>query len=99
MGASFRLRVWENADFNEVLAWVKEGNLTTTAADIAAKNSYSEIDWKKPRLLIFGSEARGLGDEKLKGIAEKIYIPMENSVESLNLAVSAGIILFEAKLQ
>src|SRR5438445_4763561 len=97
MGASFRLLVWENADFAEVLTWANEENLTTTAADTTAPISYTEIDWKKPRLLVFGSEAHGLGDKKLAKMKEKINIPMENGVESLNLAVSAGIILFEAK--
>jgi len=99
MGSTFRLPVWENANFDEVLTWAKEGNLTTTAADIAATSSYTEVDWKTPRLLVFGSEAHGLGDERLDRVKEKIYIPMENGVESLNLAVSAGIILFETKRQ
>ena len=97
MGSSFRLPVWENADFDEVLNWAKEGNLTATAADISATTSYTDIDWRTPRLLVFGSEAHGLGDEKLEKIVDKIYIPMESGVESLNLAVSAGIVLFEAK--
>lgn len=99
MGAAFRLPVWENANFDEVLAWAKEGNLTTTAADIAATISYTEVDWEKPRLLIFGSEAHGLSAENLENTDEIIAIEMENGVESLNLAVSAGIILFEAKRQ
>ena len=99
MGSSFRLPIWENAGFDEVLLWAKERKLTATAADIAAANVYTQIDWKKPRLLIFGSEAHGLGDIELEKIDGKIRIPMGNTVESLNLAVSAGIILFEAKRQ
>ena len=99
MGASFRLLIWENADFDKVLQWAKEGNLMATAADIRAGMAYTQIDWISPRLLIFGSEAHGLNDAELEKIAEKISIPMENEVESLNLAVSAGIILFEAKRQ
>ncbi|MEP6788538.1 MAG: TrmH family RNA methyltransferase, partial [Acidobacteriota bacterium] len=45
------------------------------------------------------SEAHGLSAEKLEKTDEVIAIEMENGVESLNLAVSAGIILFEAKRQ
>ncbi len=99
MGANLRLNIWENAALPEVLAWANEKNLVTTAADIGAKNSYTQIDWKSPRLLIFGSEAHGLSADVLNFIEQKIYIPMENDVESLNLAVSCGIILFEAKRQ
>ncbi len=99
MGSSFRLKVWENAELEEVLGWARERRLTPTAADVSAHKTYAEINWKKPRLLIFGSEAHGLSVEQLAAVDEKILIPMENGVESLNLGVSAGIILFEAKRQ
>ena len=98
MGASFRLPVWDNAGFDEVLRWAKR-KLVTTAADVSVSAGYTQIDWKTPRLLIFGSEAHGLNPSELEQINEMITIPMENAVESLNLAVSAGIILFEAKRQ
>ena len=66
---------------------------------MATDTGYTEIDWKIPRLLIFGSEAHGLSESEMSGSDEKIKIPMESGVESLILAVSAGIILFEAKRQ
>ncbi len=99
MGASLRLAIWENAKFDEVLSWAKAGKLTTTATDIRANQTYTHIDWKTPRLLVFGSEAHGLTVAEVNMVDETILIPMENEVESLNLAVSAGIILFEAKRQ
>lgn len=99
MGSSFRLPIWEKADFDEVLLWSIDQGLKTTAADISANKSYSQIEWKIPRLLIFGSEAHGLHMDTLERIEELVQIPMENDVESLNLAVSCGIILFEAKRQ
>jgi RNA methyltransferase, TrmH family len=99
LGANLRLPIWEKARFDEVLAWAKERKLISTAADINAEKSYTEIDWKLPRLLIFGSEAHGLSEELRAKIDELTFIPMENNVESLNLAVSCGVILFEAKRQ
>ncbi len=99
MGASFRLPIWTNADFFEVLTWSKEKNLISVCADINAKKGYLEIDWKQPRLLIFGSEAHGLNLDERGEIDESLIVPMENNVESLNLAVSCGVILFEAKRQ
>lgn len=97
MGAGFRLPIWTEADFDEVLEWAKKQNLTTTAADINAQKEYTEIAWEQKRLIVFGSEAEGLSEELRSRISELIIIPMENSVESLNLAVSCGIILFESK--
>jgi len=99
MGASLRLPIWTNADYDEVLTWAREKNLTSVFADVNAEKSYLEINWKKPRLLVFGSEAHGLSAEEQSGIDESLVIPMENGVESLNLAVSSGVILYEAKRQ
>ncbi len=99
MGAAFRIPVLENADFYKTLQWAGDRNLTATACDIDAEDEYFEADWKLPRLLIFGSEAHGLDRTEIEMANETIRIPMENDVESLNLAVSAGIILFEAKRQ
>jgi TrmH family RNA methyltransferase len=50
-------------------------------------------------MLAVGSEAGGLSEEDRGSVAELIVIPMENKVESLNLAVACGIVLFEAKRQ
>lgn len=99
MGASLRLPVWIQADFDEAVSWAKEKNLISVCADINAKKSYLEIDWKTPRLLVFGSEAHGLNVDERDKIDESLIIPMENNVESLNLAVSCGVILYEAKRQ
>jgi TrmH family RNA methyltransferase len=99
MGASLRIPIWTNADFSEAINWAKEKNLISVCADVNAEKSYLEIDWRKPRFLIFGSEAHGLSVEERYAIDESLIIPMENGVESLNLAVSSGVILYEAKRQ
>lgn len=97
MGAAFRLRLWTNAGFVEALNWAKTENLISICADVNSQTSFRSVDWKKPRLLIFGSEAHGLSSEERNLIDESLIIPMENEVESLNLAVSCAVILFEAK--
>jgi RNA methyltransferase, TrmH family len=99
MGAGLRLNIWTNADFDEALEWSRGKSLISTAADVNADKSYTQIDWSAPRLLVFGSEAHGLSTADFQKIDEGLIIPMENGVESLNLAVSCGIILFEALRQ
>ncbi|MEQ1923990.1 MAG: TrmH family RNA methyltransferase, partial [Pyrinomonadaceae bacterium] len=79
--------------------WARKLGFTTVAADISADKSYADTDWSKPSLLIFGSEAHGLSAQELASVDNKILIPMADGVESLNLAVSAGIIMFEARRQ
>jgi TrmH family RNA methyltransferase len=95
MGSSLRMPLWTGASFDEVMLWAAERRMRTTAADVHGELSYLEVDWKKPRLLIFGSEATGLDERELHSLDEIISIPMKNDVESLNLAVSFGVVLFE----
>ena len=94
MGSSLRLPLWTDA-----LAWASSKKLRTVAADVSGTRSYTEVDWQIPRMVVFGSEAHGLDEEDLRKIDERIGIPMEKDVESLNLAVAAGVVLFEARRQ
>lgn len=97
MGASLRIPIWENAVFERALVWGKMIGLTSTCADVNSKNSYWDTDWKKGRLLVFGSEAKGLTTDEFTKIDDNLFIPMENEVESLNLAVSSALIMYEYK--
>lgn len=99
MGSAFRVPIWNGAEFDEALEWARERGLVLTAADIDGDKPYPQIDWKVPRLLVFGSEAHGLAESDKKKVEDLIRIPINPTVESLNLAVSAGVILFEAKRQ
>ena len=99
MGSSFRLPVWIDAELGEVLEWAGEKGLQTVATEIGATKSYADFDWTRPNLLLLGSEAHGLSNAELQDVDEKIVIPMEPPVESLNLAVACGVVLFEARRQ
>lgn len=96
MGAAFRVPVVQNAEFADAVRQAKNSGMTVTAADIKGDKDYTEIDRQSDRLLVFGSEAHGLDDAELSLVEEVIKIQMKNGVESLNLAVSAAIIMFEA---
>lgn len=99
MGSTFRMTIWESATFDEAAAWARTQGLVLTAADSRAASAYTEVDWTKPRLLVLGSEGHGLGSDVLASVDEAVRIPMKSGVESLNLAVSSGILLFEAVRQ
>lgn len=99
MGSAFRLPVFTSVGLREAIDVVHRLGIRTIAADVSGKESYTEADWRGGRMLVLGSEAHGLEADELTLVDQTILIPMENAVESLNLAVSAGIILFEAKRQ
>ena len=99
MGSSFRLPIWDHVKFSDGVTWAHQNDIQVIAADISGDRSYVEIDWLRQSMVIFGSEANGLGTKELAEAHEIIRIPMQRDVDSLNLAVSSGIILFEAARQ
>ncbi len=99
MGSNLRLAVWDQAVLADTIAWARSKGLRIVATDTSAKTCYSSLNWKNPSLVIFGSEAHGLEGSIIALADDVIAIPMQNGVESLNLAVSAGIVLFEALRQ
>ena len=61
--------------------------------------SYSEVDFKGSKALIFGSEEKGIQKFLANEADEKIKIPIDSRLESLNVSNATSVILFEAKRQ
>jgi TrmH family RNA methyltransferase len=55
-----------------------------------------EFDFQRPLAFMLGAEGPGLADHELDRADERVTIPMQPPVESLNVAVSAAVILYEA---
>jgi len=68
-------------------------------ADAASGTAYDEVDWVRPSALIVGGEASGAGEEASSQATGRVTIPMAGQVESLNAAMAATVILFEATRQ
>lgn len=94
MGAHFRVPLAE-------AAWAEVSRLcdgmTVYLAAGEGESRYDEVDWRGGWALIVGSEAHGAGDDARRLAQRHIRIPMAGETESLNAAVAAGILLFEAK--
>ncbi|AEH50181.1 23S rRNA (guanosine(2251)-2'-O)-methyltransferase RlmB [Pseudothermotoga thermarum] len=67
-------------------------------ADVGGKNLYEE-KFTAPICVVFGNEGEGLSRLVKESCDQLIAIPMKSSIDSLNVAVSAGIILFEIARQ
>lgn len=82
----------------EFLKAAKQKNLKLVATAAEGGISYRKFDWKpRPLALCIGSEGEGLPEEIEAACGEKVTIPMRGSSESLNAAVAASILLFEAQ--
>jgi len=99
MGSAFRLPIWNGPKFEKVIDWCAAREIRTVCADAASKMSFREVDWTQPRALILGRESTGLSDEEMQAADYAVRIPMQGSVESLNVAVAAGVLLYEAARQ
>lgn len=99
MGAAFRLPVWYRPSYSQVLAWCKQRGVKTVCADLNAQNNYTELDWTGPCALILGPETSGLTAAEIAAADEAVRIPMRKPVESLNVSVAAGVLLYEAARQ
>ena len=99
MGSIYRLPVIYMEDTDTLLSLLKKKGITSYASSPAAKNSFYEEDFRGKTAFWVGNEALGLSENALNGADRKILIPMEGSAESLNAAVSAGLLMYEALRQ
>ncbi|MGB9754422.1 TrmH family RNA methyltransferase [Roseiflexus castenholzii] len=98
MGAHFRLSIEQDVRWDEIgerLAYVDH----VYAADPHARMPYYAADWRQPSALLVGNEAHGLSEAARRLATKPITIPMRGRAESLNVAVAASVILFEALRQ
>ena len=83
----------------EVLTFLNQHQITPHAASLEASVSYETIDFTKPSAVIVGAESIGLSKFWLNASKSIIKIPMLGTLDSMNVSVAAGILLFEATRQ
>lgn len=97
------LDYWEGATVEEIddlKAYLEKTNAPFFFFSSHAKKVYTECNYSSESILIFGSETSGLPAHYLEKWPEKFYtIPMMEGARCLNLATSAGIVLYEALRQ
>jgi len=83
----------------EILSWLKKLNIAVFSAHLMAEKLYYDVDFKGPSALVLGTEATGLTTIWSEPPNQRILIPMEGKIDSLNVSIAAAILLFEAKRQ
>lgn len=99
MGSLFHIPMVEGARAAELLTLMEERGLTlyATALDETAREHFAQ-DFTRPCAIVLGNEGSGVSEAVLAR-AEKTYIPMYGHAESLNVGMSAAIVLYEAVRQ
>jgi TrmH family RNA methyltransferase len=84
---------------SEIIDFLNNNNIKIYAAALQDSSSYLIQDFKEATAIAVGTEHQGLSEEWRINADKIIQIPMEGQVDSLNVSVSAAILIFEAKRQ
>lgn len=99
MGSIFHVPVYSGVTLDELTEFVQESGLQLLATDLdeMAKPHFQQ-DFTQGTAVVLGNEGNGVSQELL-AVAQKTYIPMYGQAESLNVGMSAAIVLYEALRQ
>ncbi len=99
VGALESMFVVHVANLVRRLDWFKSHGCWIVGTDHSASTNYSEVDLTTPTVVVVGGEEKGLRKLTASKCDQVVAIPMLGQVESLNVAVATGVLLYEANRQ
>lgn len=96
MGSLFRVPIMETKEPAEFLKELKRKGFQILASRLDGTVSYDEADYSKESVILVGNEARGLSEKISEESDVRVIIPMKGSLESLNAAVAAALLMYRA---
>ena len=97
-GSLFNIPV-AHAAVDELINWLRANKIRLAVTASGAENSFFEADLGKPVAFVFGNEAQGVQEDLRKAADMVLSIPIYGRAESLNVAASAAVCLYEAARQ
>ena len=83
----------------DIIHFLKSEKISIFCAALTANQKYTHSNFTGPSAIVVGTEATGLSSEWLNNTDQNIIIPMLGEIDSMNVSVSAAILIFEAKRQ
>ena len=96
MGAVYRVPFLYMDDFMTLLQDLRQQDVRLLAAHLKGQKTFDKADYSGKVGILIGNEANGLSEEASELANEKVLIPMAGSVESLNAAIAAALLMYEA---
>ncbi len=87
------------ASTTETISFLQKYNFNIFSAILQESQPYHSQDYTLPTAIVVGTEATGLTKEWRNAATQNISIPMQGVIDSMNVSVAAGILIFEAKRQ
>lgn len=98
-GAIEYVKVAKTANLNRLIEDLKARNIWVVGTSVDATMDIYDWDWDQPSALVLGGEGSGLHRLVAENCDVLVKIPMYGKIDSLNVSVAAGVILFEARRQ
>jgi tRNA G18 (ribose-2'-O)-methylase SpoU len=100
MGTIFKLPIIETSELTKTLEEAKSAGVRLIAAHPHTdERNLWEADFRRDSLIVLGSEGSGISEAVLKLTDERVAIPMQNKVDSLNVGTAGAVFLYEANRQ
>ena len=98
-GAVLRMPICKSLNTKTTLNFLKASGIKLYSASEKADNNYTQVNMQEPLCIIMGAEDKGVSKEALKMSDELLKIPMNGEIESLNVSVAAGVLIYEVVRQ
>jgi 23S rRNA (guanosine2251-2'-O)-methyltransferase len=98
-GATEYVKVAKVTNLNRLIEDLKSRNIWVVGTSVDTEKSYVDWDWTQPTALVIGGEGKGLHRLVAENCDVLVKIPMSGQIESLNVSVATGVVLFEANRQ
>ncbi len=95
-GALLTIPVCREHNLEYIVNFLKESGVKIIAASEKATQSYTDISYNEPIAIVMGAEDKGISPEIMELCNEKVSIPILGNIQSLNVSVAAGILIYEA---
>jgi TrmH family RNA methyltransferase len=99
MGSAFHLPVVRSRAMEKLSADWRGSGVRIVAAVPRGGTSMYQVDFTRPTAILMGGEGAGLPEEMIANADQRVSIPMRGAIESLNAAVAAAVLLYEAQRQ
>lgn len=99
MGSLFHMPVMEGMSPAELILKLKQANIKLLATCLQQSEVYYQTNFNCPAAIVLGNEGQGISHELIHAADACLHIPLVGHAESLNVAVAAGVVLYEAVRQ
>ncbi|MDR1591907.1 MAG: 23S rRNA (guanosine(2251)-2'-O)-methyltransferase RlmB [Prevotellaceae bacterium] len=95
-GALHTIPVCRETSLTSTVRFLQNSGLQVIAATEKSRKPYYEINYNIPTAIVFGSEDEGISPDVLRLCNEVVAIPIIGNIQSLNVSVAAGVLIYEA---